>query len=54
MKSYSSEILTPQTEEDIEIIEWANEVKASAYLCNTYPSIVEVYEAYKTSVNQQL
>ena len=47
MKSSSSETLIPQTEEDIEKIVWADELKVQEYLKKTYPSIIEVYNAYK-------
>lgn len=46
MKSDSSEILIPQTEEDIEKIIWVDESVVGFYLDKTYKSIVEVYEKY--------
>jgi mutator protein MutT len=46
MKSSSSEILIPQTEEDIEKIIWVDETVIGFYLNKTYPSITEVYEKY--------
>jgi len=46
MKSDSSEILIPQTEEDIEKIIWVNESLIGFYLNSSYPSIKEVLNRY--------
>ncbi len=46
MKSDSSEILIPQTEEDIEKIIWVNESVIGFYLNSSYPSIKEVLSSY--------
>jgi len=46
MKSDSSEILIPQTEEDIEKIIWVNESLVGFYLNSSYPSIKEVLNRY--------
>ncbi len=47
MKSSSSELLKPQTEEDINQILWANQTNLNKYLNNTYPNILEVINSYK-------
>jgi len=46
MKSDSSEILIPQTEEDIEKIIWVTENTVGFYLNHSYPSIKEVVSSY--------
>ncbi len=46
MKSDSSEILIPQTEEDIEKIIWVDESVVGFYLNSSYPSIKEVINSY--------
>jgi 8-oxo-dGTP pyrophosphatase MutT (NUDIX family) len=46
MKSDSSEILIPQTEEDIEKIIWVTENAVGFYLNSSYPSIKEVVSSY--------
>lgn len=46
MKSDSSEVLIPQTEEDIEKIIWVNESVVGFYLNSSYPSIKEVLSSY--------
>jgi mutator protein MutT len=46
MKSASSEVLIPQTEEDIEKIIWVNESVVGFYLNSSYPSIKEVLSSY--------
>ena len=39
--------LTPQTEEDIEIIEWVNQKDIAEKLQNSYPNIIEILNAVK-------
>ncbi len=46
MKSDSSQILIPQTEEDIEKIVWVDESVIGFYLNSSYPSIKEVLSSY--------
>jgi 8-oxo-dGTP pyrophosphatase MutT (NUDIX family) len=41
-----SETLIPQTEEDIEKIEWVPVTELSQYLLQTYPTILTVFEAF--------
>ena len=41
-----SETLIPQTEEDIEKIEWVPVTELSQYLLQTYPTILTVLEAF--------
>ena len=43
---------TPQTNEDIEKIEWHSLVKAKHCLEQTYPTILEVIESYRLKINQ--
>jgi 8-oxo-dGTP pyrophosphatase MutT (NUDIX family) len=40
------EQLIPQTEEDIEKIEWVNKSKLDQYLTQTYPTIRNVFDAF--------
>ena len=47
IKSSSLEILTPQTEEDIEQIIWISFNNLNKYLEKTYPNIIEVINAFK-------
>jgi 8-oxo-dGTP pyrophosphatase MutT (NUDIX family) len=42
----------PQTTEDIEKIEWHSLATAKHCLENTYPTILEVIEAYRLKINQ--
>lgn len=46
MKNEGYEILVPQTEEDIEKIEWVKQSQVEAYLANAYPSIQDVVNQY--------
>ena len=46
MKSDSSEVLIPQTEEDIEKIIWVDESVVGFYLNSSYPSIKQVLSSY--------
>jgi 8-oxo-dGTP pyrophosphatase MutT (NUDIX family) len=43
---------TPQTNEDIEKIEWHSLATAKHCLEHTYPTILEVIEAYRLKINQ--
>lgn len=47
MQATSNQLLTPQSEEDIEIIKWVEEEILGAYLSQTYPSVTQVMDAYK-------
>ena len=46
MLSFEKETLVPQTEEDIERIEWVPMEQMSQYLLETYPTIRAVFEAF--------
>ena len=46
MLSLANETLVPQTEEDIEKIEWVPAHKLPQYLLKTYPTIRTVFEAF--------
>jgi hypothetical protein len=43
---------TPQTNEDIEKIEWHSLATGKHCLEHTYPTILEVIEAYRLKINQ--
>lgn len=47
MHIIKEQTLIPQTEEDIEIIKWANETEMEYCLKNSYPNIIEII--YKTT-----
>ena len=46
MQSLANETLVPQTEEDIEKIEWVPVNELPQYLLETYPTIRTVFEAF--------
>ena len=46
MQSLANETLVPQTEEDIEKIEWVPMEQLPQYLLKTYPTIRTVFEAF--------
>jgi 8-oxo-dGTP pyrophosphatase MutT (NUDIX family) len=46
VQGHSEDVLTPQTEEDIEDIIWADKSRVPELLTSTYPSIRAVFEAY--------
>lgn len=46
VKGHSEDVLTPQTEEDIEDILWADRGRVPELLTSTYPSIRAVFDAY--------
>jgi len=46
MLSLANETLIPQTEEDIERLEWVPVDELSQYLLKTYPTIRTVFEAF--------
>jgi len=46
MLSLENEALVPQTEEDIEKIEWVPREQLPQYLLQTYPTIRSVFEAF--------
>ena len=46
MQSLANDILVPQTEEDIEKIEWVPVNELPQYLLETYPTIRTVFEAF--------
>ncbi len=46
MTTNSSEILKPQTEEDITEIRWINKEDLPSFLAKSYPSIVEIVNKY--------
>jgi hypothetical protein len=46
MLSLANETLVPQTEEDIEKIEWVTVNELPQYLLQTYPTIRTVFEAF--------
>ena len=46
MLSLENETLVPQTEEDIEKIEWVPREQLPQYLLQTYPTIRSVFEAF--------
>jgi 8-oxo-dGTP pyrophosphatase MutT (NUDIX family) len=46
VQGHSEDVLTPQTEEDIEDIIWADKSRVSELLISSYPSIRKVFEAY--------
>ena len=46
MLSLANETLVPQTEEDIEKIEWVPMEQLPQYLLKTYPTICTVFEAF--------
>lgn len=48
MTTNSSEVLTPQTEEDITEIRWISKSELPIYLVKSYPSIVEIITKYQT------
>jgi len=47
MYASQSEILTPQTEEDIQRIEWVAIKDLDSFLNETYPNIVEIVEKWR-------
>lgn len=47
MKVKGNQLLTPQTEEDIDTVEWVNKNELHNYLNNTFPSIKDVLAALK-------
>ena len=46
MLSLANDILVPQTEEDIEKIEWVSMEQLPQYFIQTYPTILTVFEAF--------
>jgi 8-oxo-dGTP pyrophosphatase MutT (NUDIX family) len=48
MHAIADQPLIPQTEEDIEIIEWVAEKNINDKLSNSYPNIIEIVEKLKT------
>ncbi|BAV06528.1 ADP-ribose pyrophosphatase YjhB, NUDIX family [Filimonas lacunae] len=42
MEAPGSQVLVPQTEEDIEKIEWVNKTDLNSRLQNTYPNIADI------------
>jgi 8-oxo-dGTP pyrophosphatase MutT (NUDIX family) len=46
MLSLANDILVPQTEEDIEKIEWVPREQLPQYFIQTYPTILTVFEAF--------
>ncbi len=48
MQSSSNEKLIPQTTEDITELKWMNENEINNALKNSYPSIVEIIEKWRT------
>ena len=46
MLSLANDILVPQTEEDIEKIEWVPREQLPQYFIQTYPPILTVFEAF--------
>lgn len=49
MKVNGETTLTPQTEEHITEITWADEATVNKYLENSYPNIVEIIEKFRNS-----
>lgn len=49
MKTTTDQNLTPQTEEDIEQIVWADKKQIQANLTNSYKNIVEIVDKYLNS-----
>ncbi len=47
MTTNSSEVLTPQTEEDITEIRWVSKSELPIYLVKSYPSIIEIITKYQ-------
>jgi 8-oxo-dGTP pyrophosphatase MutT (NUDIX family) len=45
-KTHQTELPIPQGEESIELAIWCNAAKAQSHLQNSYPSIVDVWNAY--------
>jgi len=48
----TAQIVIPQISEDIEKIEWHSLATAKHCLEQTYPSIIEVIEAYRIKINE--
>jgi 8-oxo-dGTP pyrophosphatase MutT (NUDIX family) len=48
----TAQIGIPQISEDIEIIEWHSLATAKHCLEQTYPTIIEVIEAYRIKINE--
>ncbi len=46
MAAAPGQVLVPQTEEDIEEIEWVRKEVLDIYLNNTYPTIIDIIEKY--------
>lgn len=46
MAAAPGQTLVPQTEEDIEEIEWVRKEVLDIYLNNTYPTIIDIIEKY--------
>jgi len=49
MKSSSTERLIPQTVEDITEIKWMQEDEVNDALANSYPSIIEIINKWKSN-----
>ncbi|MEX6689389.1 NUDIX domain-containing protein [Danxiaibacter flavus] len=49
MKTVTDQNLTPQTEEDIEQIVWADRKQIADHLTNSYKNIVEIIDKYLNS-----
>ncbi len=49
MNAAPGQNITPQTEEDIEEIEWVRKEILDIYLNNTYPNIIEIINKYLLS-----
>jgi 8-oxo-dGTP pyrophosphatase MutT (NUDIX family) len=50
MSTNSSEVLIPQTEEDITEIRWVSKSELPIYLTKSFPSIVEIITKYLASI----
>ncbi len=48
MKSSSTEVLVPQTEEDITAIEWIPQQRLQECLNNTYPNIIDILTQWQS------
>jgi 8-oxo-dGTP pyrophosphatase MutT (NUDIX family) len=51
MTSPKQQVLTPQTEEDIEKCEWVKISKLTPYLDNSFPAIIDVVKAASAEIN---
>lgn len=53
MATPREQVLTPQTEEDIEKCEWVKTSKLATYLENSFPAIIDVIEAATTVLHKK-